>query len=118
MKLRRTSALRIRVSATERAAIETAAAAAGLGPCSFARMASIRAAGRKPAKAPRPKPTALQCELAQWTGALGKVGNLLNQVARATNSNLGVSPTALSEIRDEIQKLRQIVIEASDRARE
>ena len=98
------------MTADERAAIAAAAQAIGLGPCSFARMSAVKAAGRKPAKPPRRKPDAYVQALAAWTAQLGWLGNNLNQCARILNSGGSVEPAALAGIRAELQQLRAIIL--------
>jgi hypothetical protein len=113
----RTSVIRIRVTADEHAAIIAAAQAIGLGPCSFARMTTVKAAGRKPAKPPRRKSDAYAQALAGWTAQLGWLGNNLNQCARILNGGGSVEPAALAGIRTELQQLREVIL-AFDRAAE
>jgi hypothetical protein len=108
--MKRTDAVRIRLTPEERAAIATAGEAVGLGLCSFARMAAVKAAGRKPAKPPRKKPDGHQRALAQWTEQLGRIGNNLNQCARALNGGGSCEPSVLAEIRTELQALREAVL--------
>ncbi len=114
---KRTAVIRIRVTADERAAIIAAAEAIGLGPCSYARMTTVKAAGRKPAKPPRRKPDAYAHALASWTAQLGWVGNNLNQCARVLNGGGSIEPPALAAIQAELQQLREIIL-AFDQAAE
>jgi hypothetical protein len=106
----RTSILKFRLAEEERSAVIAAGVDLGLGPSSFARMATLKAAGRKPAAPPRRKPTVHAQALAQWTAALGRIGNNLNQCARILNSGGSVEPAALAGIRAELQQLREIVL--------
>lgn len=110
----RTSNVRIRLTADERAAIERAAATAGLGPSSFARMTVVKAAGRKPAKPPRRRPDAHMIALARWTGELADVGRNLNQLAKAHNSGGAVDSVRLQELAAEIRQLRESVLRFHD----
>ncbi len=106
----RTSALRIRVSTDERQAIERAADAVGLGPCTFSRMVVVRAVGLKPAPSPRRRPDAHATALARWTAQLNAIGVNLNQLARQHNSGLRVDPTLLGGLLAELRELRGVVL--------
>lgn len=68
----------VRLSADESAAIDAAAAARGLGPSSFARDVLLRAA-RLPVPARARRADVLSAEIAPVLGALGRIGNNLNQ---------------------------------------
>jgi len=116
--MKRTDAVRIRLTPEERVAIAAAGEAVGLGLCSFARMAAVKAAGRKPAKPPRKKPNDHQRALAQWTEQLGRIGNNLNQCARALNAGDAREPSVLTEIRTELQELREAVLAYNSAAEE
>ena len=107
---RRTSVVRIRVTDEERAAIDVAAKSIGLGPCSFARMTVVKAAGLKAAKPPRRKADAYAQALAGWTAQLGWIGNNLNQCARALNSGGNIESSELASILSELQQLRETVL--------
>lgn len=110
---RKTQAISIRLSKTERAALEQAAAAASIGPSSLARMVVIRAIGLTPSPAPppRPKPNESARELAEFLGALGKIGNNINQVARHLNSGWDADPSDLRAATAELAQLRAAVLE-------
>jgi hypothetical protein len=110
MKTNRTTALRIRLTEAERTTITNSAEAIGLGVCSFARMAAVKAAGLKPSNPPRQKPGVYARALAEWTTALARIGNNLNQCARIANSGGELEYTALADIHTELQKLREIVL--------
>jgi hypothetical protein len=114
---KRTSVVRIRVTAEERDAIIDAAEAIGLGLCSFARMATVKAAGRKPTKPPRRKPNIYVRALAGWTAQLGWLGNNLNQCTRVLNGGGSVDPDVLAGIRAELAQLREVIV-AFDREAE
>jgi len=107
---KRTENVRIRLTPDERAAVVAAGAALGLGLSSFARMAVVKASGRKPAKPPRRKPDEHQRALAQWTAELARVGNNLNQAARALNKGHSPELSVLATIRAELQALRETVL--------
>lgn len=110
MKKLRTKALRIRLTPEEHDAIAAAGEMLGLGICTFARMAAIRAAGRKPAPPPRRHPEDHAVALARWTGQLAVIGNNLNQLAKAHNSGCTVDPGDLAGVRDELHQLRDAVL--------
>jgi hypothetical protein len=109
-KIRRTSVLKIRLTPAERAGLGAAAQVCGLGPSSFARMSVVKAACLKPAPPPRRIPDAHAVALAKWTGQLGRVGALLNQLARSHNAGFEVSGIEIAEVRQELIKLREAVL--------
>lgn len=113
---RRTEALRIRLSSVERAAVDATAEAAGLGPCSFARMVVVAAVGQKPTPPPprRREPTPPARELAKVIAAINHVGNNLNQLARSANSGFDVDPAIIQEAIVELRALREAIVTASD----
>lgn len=106
----RTSVIRIRVLPEERSAIDAAALLVGLGPCSFARMATVKAAGRKPMPAGRRKADLHAVALAKWTGELGRVGSLLNQLCKAHHVGFDIDPVDVTQVRDELAALRMAVL--------
>jgi len=83
----------------ERDRLREAAAAAGLGPSSFAAEAVRRAIGTS-RRRPIPR---VRDELAQAvrdaTGELGRVGNNVNQIARRANGGAAIDRDALAAIR-------------------
>jgi hypothetical protein len=105
----RTTALRVRLSPDEHAAITVAATSKGLGICSFARMVVVRAAGLDPKPAPR-RPDSHAIALAQWTGQLGRIGALANQLARNHNVGFDVTGLDVEEVRNELRKLRDTIL--------
>lgn len=109
MKVKRSSALRVRLTDEEHAAITAAARSVGLGICSFARMVVVKAVGRNPAPAPR-KPDEHAIMLARWTGQLGKIGALVNQLARDHNVGFDVSGLDVEEVRKELRQLREAIL--------
>jgi hypothetical protein len=106
----RTSALRIKVTPEEHAAITQAGLNRGLGICSYARMAVVAAAGLQPSPSPRRKPRADEVALARWTAALAAIGNLLNQLAKNHNSGFDVDAVDVAAVREELAKLREAVL--------
>lgn len=118
-RVRRTEALRIRLSRLEREAVDAAAEAAGVGPCSWARVVVVTAVGQVPSPAPRRrrKPEKAARELAQVIGQIAKIGNNLNQIARAANIGFDVDPMLIKEATEELRLLREaIVFSSSDSA--
>jgi hypothetical protein len=109
MKQKLSSALRIRLTNEQHSAVNAAASSVGLGICSFARMAVVKAAGLIPAAAPR-KPDGHAIALARWTGELGRIGNLANQLAKDRNTGFDVSALDVDEFRDELRKLREVIL--------
>lgn len=83
----------------ERARLREAAGALGLGPSTYAADAVRRALGterRRPLATPR---SALADAVRDATGALGRVGNNLNQVARRANTGQPAQAAELAAIR-------------------
>jgi hypothetical protein len=72
-------------------------------------MAVVKAAGLIPAAAPR-KPDGHAIALARWTGELGRIGNLANQLAKDRNTGFDVSTLDVDEVRDELRKLREAIL--------
>lgn len=107
---RRGKTLRIRISDQEREAIDRAASASALGPSTFARMATVQAAGRKPAPPPRRRPDSHSVALGRWTGELSRIGGNLNQLAHAANTGSQVDAAALEALRVVILELRETVL--------
>lgn len=115
-KKRRTEALRIRLTEAERAAVNAAAEVAGVGVCSFARVVIVGAVGQTPTPAPRRRrePSTPTRDLAKVIGALGKIGNNLNQLARCANSGFDVDPAIIREAIAELRQLRETIVATHD----
>jgi hypothetical protein len=75
----------IRLTADQRRALDLAASAEGVGPSTLARCAVVAAAGR-PLPPIAARRDALAVNVARGVGELGRLGNLLNQLARVANS--------------------------------
>lgn len=115
-KRRRTEALRIRLSAEERDGVDAAAGAAGVGVCTFARVLVVSAIGKTPTIAPRRRaaPSEAARDLAKVVGALGRIGNNLNQLARAANSGFDLDPAIVTEAIAELRRLRETIVATHD----
>ena len=116
-KKRRTAALRVRITSDERRALDNAAERAGVGPCSFARVAVMAALDLQPTPPPprRRKPSEAAVSVARFLGEIGKVGNNINQLARCVNSGVGIDPNAIEEIQNELRRLRESILANSDK---
>jgi hypothetical protein len=113
----RTSKLKICLNDEERRALVDAGARLSVGPSTFARMAALRAAGRKPAPPPRRKPNGYEQALAAWTAQLSWIGSNVNQCARCLNSGGSIDRSELSGIEAQLRALRETIL-AFDQARE
>jgi hypothetical protein len=108
-KRQRTTTTTFRLSPDERAAVVAAAAAEGLGPSSFARVVTLRAAGRE-AIPSRKQRDVLVAAMAPVHGQLLRHGNLLNQLARHAHIGGRVDPAALDALRIEVEALTRAVM--------
>lgn len=115
-KKRRTEALRFRLSLAERNAVDAAAEAAGVGPCTWVRVVVVAAVGHAPTPAPsrRRKPEKAARDLARVIGEVARVGNNLNQLARSANSGFDVDPVLIAEATEELRRLRETIIATHD----
>lgn len=103
-----TTTTTLRLTAAERSALDAAAEASGLGPCSYARRAVMRAVGRDVHV--RRRPDGLAHALGRSLGDLGRVGNLLNQMARHSHQGGRVPADALNGCRLELARLTTAVM--------
>lgn len=94
----------LRLNPDERPALDAAAEAAGLGPCSYARRAVMASVGRSASV--RRRPDSLARAIGQALGDLGRIGNLLNQMARHAHVGGHVSGQALDGCKRELADLR------------
>lgn len=105
----RTESVSARLLPSERAAVERAAEASGCGVGTWARETLTRAAG-----APVPPRRAARTDLARavglWTGAVGQIGNNINQLARHVNSGGRVDPHALDRLTAAVRDLHSAVV--------
>jgi hypothetical protein len=106
----RKSRLKISLTDEEHVALVDAGAALSVGPSTFARMAALKAAGRKPAPPRRRKPNGYEQALAAWTAQLGRIGNNVNQCARVLNSGGSIDRSELSRIEEALRELREAVL--------
>ncbi|WP_181167880.1 plasmid mobilization relaxosome protein MobC [Mesorhizobium sp. B2-4-19] len=103
-----TTTTTLRLSTDERAALDAAADAAGLGPSSYARQAVMRAVGR--AASVRRRPDGLAQAIGRALGDLGRIGNLLNQMARHAHVGGYVPAQALEGCRRELSCLTATIL--------
>ncbi|WP_164637892.1 MobC family plasmid mobilization relaxosome protein [Rhodopseudomonas sp. BR0G17] len=100
----------IRLTPDERAAVAAAADAQGLGPSSFARVATLRAAGRTP-PAIRKRRDAVAGVIGPVLGELGRIGSNINQIARVANSTKNATAiVAAGCLRADLEKLTTAVL--------
>lgn len=109
----KTTTTTLRLTPEERAALDAAAAAAGIGPSSFARQATLAAAGR-PATSVRRRRDAIASALAPVLGELGRHGSLLNQLTRHAHVGGRVDPGQLKALQGEIEQLTHAVLSLRD----
>lgn len=97
-------------------ALDAAAAQAGVGPCSLARVLVVTAIGQTPTTAPRRrrKPGRDARNLAKVIGALGHIGRNLNQLAHCANSGFDIDPALIAEAKDELRQLREAIVATCD----
>lgn len=103
-----TTTTTLRLTADERAALDVAAEASGLGPCSYARRAVMAAVGRDVTV--RRRPDGLAQAITRALGDLGRVGNLVNQLARHAHVGGRVPADALASVRLELTRLTVAVM--------
>ncbi len=106
---KRTATVSARLLPAERQAMDNAAEAAGLAIATWAREALLKAAG-----APVPPRNAARTDLARavgrWTGQIGQIGNLLNQLARHAHQGGRVDPNALKVLTASVRELHSTVL--------
>ncbi|TGS40706.1 plasmid mobilization protein [Mesorhizobium sp. M8A.F.Ca.ET.182.01.1.1] len=103
-----TATTTIRLTADERAALDAAASAAGLGPCSYARQAVMAAVGR--ATTVRRRPDGLARAIARLLGEAGRIGNNVNQMARHAHQGGRIRADELAALRTELARLTAAVL--------
>lgn len=98
----------LRLTAAERAALDAAADAAGLGPSSYARREVMRSVG---CEAPvRRRPDGAAQAIGRLLGEAGRIGNNLNQLARAGNRGVAIPAEALAAVQIELARLTAAVM--------
>ncbi|MBD9497899.1 plasmid mobilization relaxosome protein MobC [Ensifer sp. ENS01] len=97
--------LHVRVTNDEHAAIETAAAAAGMTVSSFFRSLNLEAAGVRPILTGDDR-----LVMAALLEDMRMIGINLNQVARALNSGRGVHPSELDINLENVQRVQAAVM--------
>lgn len=106
----KTTTTTIRFSPDERAAVTAAADAQGLGPSTFARLATLRAAGRTPPVI-RKRHDAIAGVIGPILGELGRIGSNVNQIARVANSTKNATAVAAAGcLRADLEKLTVAVL--------
>lgn len=103
-----TTTTTLRLTSEERAALDAAAGAAGLGPSSYARRAVMSAVDRKVRV--RRNPDGLARAIGAALGDLGRIGNVVNQMARYAHVGGRVPPEALAAVRHELARLTAAVV--------
>ena len=88
-----------RCTPTERDQVRAAATAAGITSAAFARRVLLAAAATDRRRRPDIGPSPLHPEVRR---ELGRLGNNLNQVARALNSARGMPPAKLTAVSEEL----------------
>ena len=101
----RVKAVRVRLSAPERAALEAAADAAGLTLSGYVRRVVLDAPALRKARRPPVEKT----ELARLVAHIGKVGSNLNQLAHVGNAGAVVDGVALAAELAELANVRAAI---------
>jgi len=92
-----------RLSDAERAALKAAAASRGIGPATLIRRLAVEAGGLPPPPA-AVKRDALAVVVAKGIGELGRLGSLLNQLARVANARRTLASEAAAAAFDHAAK--------------
>ena len=100
--------LTVRLSLQDRQEIERRAEAMGVTPSGYLRTCALSA---PQVKARRRKPTADQVELTRLLVALSRIGNNLNQIARALNAGSAYRPDELRESLQALLALKRQMLE-------
>ena len=110
-KRKRTCPLTIRLTPDERATIEAAAERAGLACGSYARRVLLGAPTPRQVR----RPPAERRELARLLGELGRVGNNINQVARAMHEIRPVTHRMYADALEQLRPVREAILTALGR---
>lgn len=95
----------VRMTAEERNRLETLSAKSGLAAGAFMRAASLNDPGLRS----RRRPPADHVALRKLLGELGRVGNNINQIARALNTGEEIEPAELREAMTAYLELRDAI---------
>jgi hypothetical protein len=98
----------LRLTADERAALDTAADAAGLGPSSYARREVMRSVGRETVL--RRRPDGIAQAIGRLLGEAGRIGNNVNQLSKHAHVGGRVPPASLDAVRHELARLTVAVM--------
>lgn len=101
----------IRLSVTEREALDDAADRVGLTPGSYARNMLFGAASPRQVR----RPPVERRELARLLGELGKIGSNVNQLARASNSGTPIDGAEIEFALEGLAALRGEIMRALGR---
>jgi hypothetical protein len=107
----RTAHLMVRLSVPERAALDAAAARAGLSLAGYARSVLLAAPPVRQAR----RPPVERAELVRLLGAVGKVGSNVNQIARVLNAEGSVRASEFADMAAEIAVVRAAIMTALGR---
>lgn len=102
-KRQRTEGIFVRLSATEKADVAARAERAGLGEAGYARAVLF---GGDPGPRAMRRPPADHVAIREILGALGRIGNNLNQIAFKLNRGQDVAFPALQRALDEVMAAR------------
>jgi len=106
-----------RLTHTEREALKAAAASQGIGPATLVRRLAVEAGGLPPPPVTI-KRDALSIVVAKGIGELGRLGNVLNQLARVANARRTLSSdaamAAFERAARELAALRAALIAAEE----
>ncbi|WP_310622449.1 plasmid mobilization protein, partial [Flexibacterium corallicola] len=89
------------------------AAAAGMTPGEFAKRDILQRLDQ-PIPPRRTARSAVAKAVAAWTGAVGKIGNNLNQLAAIANGGGAVDGRAVAELRADVRQLHADVISSAN----
>lgn len=111
-----TKLMTFRLTPEDHAAIVAAATEHGVGPTTFARRATFRAARLGSPSYERRSPDPMAAVLARAVGELGRIGSNVNQVARVANARRDVDMAAFVDAMAELRALRADLLAAREAA--
>ncbi|MBO1040185.1 plasmid mobilization protein [Brucella pituitosa] len=107
-----TSIVAFRTKPDERAALHAAASASELSISAFVRRAAFKSASMTACTYEAKQPKASSIDQAKLLGELGRIGNNVNQIARACNSSSNsASFFDSAPLLDELRALRSAIVE-------